>query len=170
MAEHYQVKFQLNGQTVYGVCFNSSAPRSKQLGKKGLVEVCDAVLPRTYEIPEKDLTDIPLSTEYDSKRGCMKDELSLYVADEFDKAEKLSNSLKGFQPGKLFYIGVGDGNAHYIVTEVGKRTCKIEWRGFGADRYTDQILGWGGTFKNTIIMQQVARCEGLAAIFGAKKS
>lgn len=176
MRDHYQVKFQQDGKTIYGIFSEDgtkphASPESKKWAKKGKVLVADAILPKTYAVAEKDLIDIPLSNEYDPKRGCMKDELSLYVSDELDKAQKLSDSKKTFQPGKMFTVGVADGSAFYVVTYVdwGKKTCQVEWRGFCPDRYTCQILGWGGTFPVSAIKPQVDRADGLKAIFGAKK-
>lgn len=165
MNDHYQVKFKRDGKTIYGIC-ELYSDRAKELAKRGATIIADAVLPIAYEVLEKDLIDIELSSEYDAKRGCMKDEFSLFVADEFDKARKLSDSLKGLQPGKMFAVGVGDGSAHYVVTKVGKKNCTVEWRGFCPDRWHCQILGAGGEFPVSAIKPQVQRAEGLKEIFG----
>lgn len=165
MSDHYQVKFQRDGKTIFGIVEQYS-DRAKKLAKEGAVIVSDAVLPVAYQVQEKDLIDIEMSSEYDHKRGCMKDEFSLYVADEFDKAKKLSASLKGLKPGKMFAVGVADGAAYYVVTEVGKKTCKVEWRGFCPDRWHCQILGAGGAFPVSAIKPQIQREETLNEIFG----
>jgi len=46
--------------------------------------------------------------------------------------------------GKMFNVHVADGYATYIITRANKKTCHVEWRGYGnPDGYTDNILGYG---------------------------
>lgn len=144
-ALRYMVKWKDAGGTHYGIY------RKPTKGKPGVYDVDDAVMPYYHEVPEKDLVDIDHG-EYDFKRGCFKDELSEFVNDAYKAADKLSNSLpEGIRVGKLFSVGVADGSAWYVVTKVGKTTAKIEWRGFCPDRYTDQVLGLGGTFPLSVL-------------------
>jgi hypothetical protein len=63
-------------------------------------------------------------------------------------------------------VPVGDGYAFYLVTKVNPRTCDVEWRGFSPDRWTDQVLGYGGRFPRERIEPLVARESALDGIFG----
>lgn len=170
MREHYQVKFVQNGKTIYGLVYDNGKgqfadPEAKKWAAKGKLIVADAILPKSHVVDEKDLIDIELSSDYNQEKGCMNDEYGNHVADEYDKAKKLSDSIKGFGVGKMFYLGVADGTAHYVVTKVFKATCEVEWRGFCPDRYSDQILGWGGRFPTSRIRPLIEREEGIRSIF-----
>ena len=141
----YQVKFQRNGQWRYGIVYSTDKDTIAKWDE-GIVCVTDAIRPHSWEIPIDKITPIPLQTGSD-----FNNEYRQYVESEFQRANEHSKSLSGLQVGSLITIGVADGSAYYVVTKVSKRKCKIEWRGFYPERYTNQFLGWGGSFdKNTI--------------------
>jgi hypothetical protein len=154
---HYQVKFQKDGKTVYGVT-HMCGEEEKELAKNGQLLVADAILPKTYVIPESAVTDVPLDP--------FPDEMYKFVEAEREKAQVVSDALTGLVPGKMFSLPVADGHASYVVTKVSKTRCTIEWRGFCIDRYTDHILGWGGSFQRSIIERLVNRADGMRRIFG----
>lgn len=153
--EHYQVKFtDANGRVYYGIY------RGPVKGKKGYCTVDDAVIPQPWCVPESMLVDIPLG-DYENS------EYNKFVNKEYEKARKLSKSLgAGLKVGKLFDTSVADGRAYYVVTKVGKKNVTVEWRGFCLDRYTEQVLGWGGSFPAHVIERMVGMQDALAKIFG----
>lgn len=145
----YQVKWtDKSGAVHYGIY------QRPYKGKAGYSEVDDAVMPYYHVAPTKDLVDIePKMGHYDFKLGANAevliggDEYHQFVNQKYVEAKKLSDSLgEGILVGKLFSVGVADGSAWYVVTKVGKSTAKVEWRGFCPDRYTDQVIGIGGSF------------------------
>jgi hypothetical protein len=143
--DHYQVKWKgEDGVVHYGIY---RCPTKK---KPGMCNVDDAVMPYYHEVPIKDLVDIAhgMPVFVQGKLGGQPgDEFAKFVNDSYEAADKLSRSLpEGILVGKLFSVGVGDGSAWYVVTKVGKTTAKVEWRGFCPDRYTDQVIGIGGSF------------------------
>jgi len=133
----YQVKWTDKGGNVrYGI-YRSEYFFSKgeKRPKAGRAWVDDAILPVCHDLSEKVLTDVVLefNGEYDK-----------YVEGQYEEALRVSDGLKGrVSVGSLFGIGVADGGAFYVVTRVGKKTCDVEWRGYGGDRYTDHYFGWG---------------------------
>ena len=145
--DHFLVKFSWKGNSLHGI-YDSWATRELDKTKHpGCCVVADAVLPQSYIVKEADLENIPMES------GCYnpctdevegQDEHHQYIEDEFKKAFELSARLpKGVHKGKLFSIGVADGRAWYAITKVNKKTCRVEWRGFCPDRYTDHHFGWG---------------------------
>jgi len=96
--------------------------------------------------------------------NCMDDEFIQYVADELIKAQEQSKNAIGLV-GKMFSVGVADGHAYYVVVKENKKTVKIEWRGFCIDRYTDQILGFGGLFPKDRIEDIIQGQENMTALF-----
>lgn len=154
MENHYLVKFKINNKTHYGIVNEYS--EYKNSPDEYIVE--DAVLPKSYRVKEKDLIDLPhtLCGKWVNGQWTPEGEYNIFVDQEFNKAEKLSNSLpKGLCVGKLFGTGVGDGTAYYVITKVNKKTCKIEWRGFSPDRWVDRHFGYGGSFPNSMIARFV---------------
>lgn len=147
--EHDQVKW-LDGSVVrYGLCYGKCGSFfSKKETRPGYVFVNEALTGKICEIPEVNLIDIPADFgTYNQKTGEFEnqDEYHTYVQNELKKALEISEKAgPGLQVGKLFSVGVADGAAWYVVTQVNKRNCNIEWRGFDCDRYRDQVLGWGG--------------------------
>lgn len=158
--DRYQVKFERKGKTIYGICESYGEEAEAAKSRKEVI-VSDAVLPAQYRVPEKQIVDIPLEIgQYNPTTHKFEgaDELHQHVATEFKKAIELSDSLPdGVQVGALFGLGVGDGTAWYVVTKVGKRTCRIEWRGFCLDRYFDHHFGCGGTFPIADVARYVER-------------
>jgi dienelactone hydrolase len=140
MKDHYQVKFVRDGNTIYGIV-DQYSDEAKKYAKSGQVVVEDAVLPVSYTVPESEITDIELRPPIPGQA----DELHQYVERQFDEAMKLSDTLTGVKPGKLFAVGVADGAAYYVVTKVTKNKATVEWRGFCPDRWTDHWFGWGKT-------------------------
>jgi len=164
VSKRYHVKFvDTAGKTYYGI-YHEPIP-DEEAPKPGHAFITDAVLPKGYEVAEHAIVDLPLeppapfgqepTNEYDK-----------HVYDEIKKAEKLSDSLPdGVHVGSLFQISVADGYAHYVVTKVNKKTCKVEWRGFGGDRYTDHHFEWGGTFSLMEVTKHVRRAQALKKLF-----
>ena len=99
------------------------------------------------------------------------DEIHVAVREAFKKAQEIDAALPdGVHVGSLFSIGVADGAAWYVVTKVSKKTCEVEWRGFGGgDRYTDHHFRWGGKFPVADVARYVGRTRGLAKMFGTRE-
>ena len=179
MRDRYQVKFVVPGtsETRLGIVEQYSE-EAKRYAQQGKLVIADAILPKVYAVADNsDVIDIPLGGFKDAvwdeelKMRVPTDEYHQFVYGAMKEALRLSDSLpEGLQVGKLFGIGVGDGTAWYVITEIGKRNCRVEWRGFCLDRWTDHHFGWGGSFPKKDIERYVARAEGLAKIFGKKKS
>jgi len=155
----YQVKWTQNGKVCYGIHEQYGVHKSK---REGYATVSDAILGTLHELPIESLTEIQCSWD-------PPDEFQQFVESEYQKAVKLSDSLSGLQPGKLFSVGVADGCAYYVVTKVNKRSVKVEWRGFQGDRYTDQVLGYGGSFPRDTIERIVLAEEGMREIFAKER-
>ena len=158
----YQVKWvTADGSNRFGI-FRES--------KKGIAIVDDCVLPYCHEVPESALVDVEQGIPkfkpgtFESIPG---DDYARFVDNHYHRARELSQSLgDGLQVGKLFNTSVGDGRAYYVVTKVGKKSVKVEWRGYCPDRYTDAVLGWGGSFPRASIERLVTMGDGLARLFG----
>jgi hypothetical protein len=138
-------------------------PDAQEALARGLVIVEDAVLPTNEWVERSRLVEIAFSFD-------PPDEFQQHVEAARTEAEQRSRELGGFAAGALFYLSVGDGRAFYVVTKVASKTCQIEWRGFGADRYTDQVLGFGGRFETARIEALWEQTGALAELFGAKRN
>lgn len=104
-------------------------------------------------------TRMPIGTEYDR-----------HIFESYKEHQRLDEEAgEGLAVNRTFSIPVADGRAFYVVTKVNKKTCRVEWRNFGADEYTDHILGFGGTFPTNIIEKQVHYADGMRKLFGACK-
>lgn len=156
----YQVRVEGQHEMFYGIV--DTMPRARAEFRKGNCIVAHAVLPKSFIVPISSVTEVPLSSDPFNHP----DAFDQFVAAALATAEQRSEALGDrFAPGRLFSVGVADGAAWYVVTKVGKTNCTIEWRGFCADRYTDQVLGWGGSFPRRAI-EPLARCHhGLRGIF-----
>jgi hypothetical protein len=130
----------------YGIQVRFDKQADKLWKAKGWLTISDCLLPRTYMIDSKD-TEI---VEIERTDGKWHTELDSFVEAEHKKALEVSNKAKGMV-GKVLRLGVGDGYAWYTVVKETGRKVKVEWRGFCPDRWTDQILGWGGTFDTSTI-------------------
>lgn len=126
----------------FGIVDRYSKEAIKLWKKEKALIVEDAILPRDFIIgtSQFEIVDIPLTL-----RNYGEGEYQKFVDAEFKKAIKEHNASKSWK-GKMFSIGVGDGYAYYVITKEGKGKATIEWRGFSADRYHDQVLSGGGSF------------------------
>lgn len=142
--------------------YNESAPTLWE--KEKLVVVSDAIFPDSFCLePEY----IKCSVGWDDNLSKIE---KIHEDEEFAKAQELSNSLTGIQVGSLFQLNVADGQATYIVTQVGKRTCRVEWRGWGnGDRYTDHHFGFGGSFPIKDIRRYTEYEQNMHKIFSQHK-
>jgi hypothetical protein len=140
--------------------------------KRSVAIVDDAVLPYCHRVPAAALTDVELGIPrfVPGVLGSLPgDEYHEFVDADYKRAVALSDSLgDGLQVGKLFNTSVGDGRAYYVVTKVGAKSVKVEWRGYCPDRYTDAVLGWGGSFPKPAIERLVKMGDGLAKLFGGQ--
>lgn len=148
----HQVKFEDDDAgTVYGIVDQHS-----ELGRKaqarGKLRVLDVITNHAFTVDAASVTDIPLGTpKMEDGEWVQSDELGHYVHAARKKAEAESSALEGLQAGRLFVTPVADGHACYLVTEVGKRTVKVAWRGFYPDRWHCRVLGAGGSFPRSMI-------------------
>lgn len=149
--KHDNVKFkvQLTGDIRYGTV-NGETTIAGSVGKATkpdhkLWDVVDAVLPVRYDVLGSEILEIIKQGKFDRKICSFDDEYHHFINAEYEKAKELSASVpKGqIKVGSMFNFVVGDGRAYYVVTKVNKKTCNVEWRGFGADTYTDHYFGWG---------------------------
>jgi len=141
---------------------------------EGNLLVSDAITGNLYLVPFAaiDFEDQPLGWEERDPETYMSTdtEYDRYINDAYKEQAILSDKAgKGLQVNKMFRTHVADGFANYVVTKVNKKTCKIEWRNFGADEYYDQILGFGGSFPIDIIRGQVEREEAMRSLFSGCK-
>lgn len=140
----------------------------------GNLLLSDAITGALYLAPFADIEfeDQPLGWEKNDPETYMSidTEYDRYINDTYKEQVKRSEQAgKGLRVHKMFKTHVADGFANYVVTKVNKKTCKIEWRNFGADEYHDQILGYGGSFPIDIIRQQVEREEAMRELFSSCK-
>lgn len=161
--EHYQVKFtDTLGNVYYGIV-DGYSQEARDAKAEGYLLIEDAILPIRYKAKESNVTDIKLDFNPDN-------EYESYIQTELQKAQELSDSLPdGVHKGSLFSVGVADGAAYYVVTKVNKKTCTIEWRGFGGDRYYDHYFRSGGKFPIEDIARYVGFERGMKSIFGNSK-
>jgi len=148
-------------------------PEAEKYWKERLLIVSDAVTGNAVLVPIDDIeyeeqpyswgewdeeTRMPIGTEYDR-----------HILDAYKEHMRLdAEAGEGLKKNRVFSMPVADGKAFYVITKVNKKTCKVEWRDFGADRYTDNILGWGGTFDKSIIERQLSWNDGLRKLFAKK--
>lgn len=168
----YQVRFQRAGTIHYGIV-RSYGKEVEAAKARGLLIVEDAVLPVAYEVREADVVDleVKLPGRFDSATGLYVDlsEYDTYVQEAWKAAKAVSDAVaSGVCVGSMFTIGVGDGSAHYVVTKVNKKTCRVEWRGFCADRWRDHHFGMGGSFKLEDVARYVESDRAMARLFGKK--
>ncbi len=168
----YQVKFQRNGATVYGIV-RSYGKEVEAAKARGLLIVEDAVLPVAYEVRETDVVDleVKLPGRFDNETGLWTDlsEYDTHVQDAWKAAKAVNEAIEsGVGVGSMFTIGVADGTAHYVVVKVNKKTCRVEWRGFCADRYHDHHFGIGGTFPLADVARYVERDRAMSKLFAKK--
>jgi hypothetical protein len=159
MKHRYQVKFQWKGKSHYGIV-SLYSNEAKDAAKSGNLLIEDAVTPQRFIVADDaNVVDVP-SEEYYK-----------FLDTEFEKATQVSKEAvskkklypHGVVPGMLFSVGVADGSAWYVVKSVSKTgRCKIEWRGFCPDRWTDHYFGYGETVSAQKIAAYVSQIEWLA--------
>jgi hypothetical protein len=160
---HYQVKFMSPTEMIYGTVNSYPSEEEKKQIPQGCVIVEDAILPKSYYVPENKLIDIPLHP-YPSEYDTWVDKQSMSAIEVSDKLGT------GVKIGKLFHIGVADGRAYYIITKVNKKTCVVEWRGYyNMDRYIDHYFGWGRTAPIKDVEGYVGYNDCVRSIFGTKQ-
>jgi len=169
---HYQVKFPFKGEIHYGIAdmpYGLEDERG-EYAQKGELIVSDAVLPNRYIVKESDLTDLPhtFHGEYDRNTGVFRNagEYRDYISLLLVLHEIIDNELKAeLAVGRMFSTPVGDGSAHYVITKVNPKTCKVEWRGFCLDRWVDRRFGYGGNFRKQDLSRFCHR--GIRDLFGS---
>lgn len=150
MSDRYQVKFKVKDQIIYGIYRDPKLSPRTPPAAPGMAIVDDAILPASYQVKETDLIDVPFGKNFGD------DEYHKFVEAVFEQARKRAADLpEGLHAGKLFTTSVGDGCAYYVIAKVNKKTVKIEWRGFSADRWIDRQFGWGGDFPRHMIERLV---------------
>ena len=158
----YQVKWRREkGEYKYGIVDRFGEEVEKAWKEARAIFVEDAIIPDGewvyYDRDEIVPIECSFGNEYDQ-----------YVEAEFKKAQEKSKNATGLV-GKLFNVCVADGYANYVVVKENKKTLKVEWRGFGLDRYMDAMMGIGGTFPKDRIERLIRAKEGLAALFAAHR-
>ena len=172
----YQIKFWPKGnpdEVYFGKVERYDSEAEKYWKERQLI-VSDAITGNVQLVPFDEIeyekqplewgkydkeTRMPISTEYDR-----------HIFKAYKEHKKRDEKAgEGLHVHRMFSMPVADGNACYVVTKVNKKTCKIEWRNFGADQYTDRILGWGGTFPIDIIADQLHYADGMRKLFGKKE-
>ena len=128
----------------YGIQVQFDKTAEKHWRDKGYLTIEDAITGRTYMIDPRTVDIVEFKgddwpSEYDK-----------FLEAEHKKALVRSNKAKGLV-GKTFSLDVADGLAWYEVVAETARKVKIEWRGYCADRWHNQVLGWGGTFDKSTI-------------------
>lgn len=110
-----------------------------------------------------ELVDVPYNSP-------VRKEIEAVVDADYEAALIKSKALgNAFAKGRIFYMGVADGRAFYVVTKVNAKTCDVQWRSWGGeDHYTDRILGFGGRFPRHMIEPLVGHQAALESIFGKK--
>jgi hypothetical protein len=155
MPDYYMVKYsdKNNPKNInYGIQDRFHKQAEKVWVKENALLIEDAISGQIWKIHLELFNIKPIEFgDYDCEAGCSNDEYSRFINKVFKAAHKKSESLKGFKVGKLIRLGVGDGLAFYEVTKVKGKNCRVEWRGFGGDRYFDQVLGGGGDFPKHVI-------------------
>ena len=166
--DRYQVQFTWEGQTKFGIVeeFTAEAKAAKAAGELIIEDATRAVRYRVRD--DAQVIDIRLGIPlYDraTNQVVPGNDYERHVAREFELVQQRSREAGPcLVPGKWFALLVGDGPAFYVVTKVGKKTARIEWRSFQADRWVDLHFGYGGTFPRSMIEQLIVANERLAPL------
>lgn len=172
----YRVRFQHPERGLTFGIADMHCDEARDVGRQGRVIVAHAILPiRPFVVAEGELTECPLAVGGQGKRLA---DLGIWrwgidPFDDYVALERLAHEIRAernpagrkVQVHDLFAIGVGDGSAHYVVTEVRGKNCRVEWRGFCPDRYIDHYFGWGRTAAMTDVARYTGRLAGLRSIF-----
>lgn len=148
----YRVKLTVTtmGDTLFGI-LEKYGEEAEALWTEGKIIIEDAVTGNRYAFPFKDCQIVPqpltICGEHDPETNYpITAEYDRYVNDAFKKAiETHVAAGEGVRKGKLCSVPVADGHAYYEITRVNKKTCRVEWRGFGLDRYVDRRWGYQST-------------------------
>jgi hypothetical protein len=169
----YEVTWQDKGSTRFGIVIDPEleieeyeSDEDKAALQRGYVLVEDAITGEAGWVQTAVLEDI--EADHGGERGQRVDPWGAYVAEQYQDAYQQSRNLERFGVGALIQLPVGDGRAYYVVTKLNKRSCVIAWRGFGDDRWTDQVLGSGGTFPLERIQPLWERARALDELFGRR--
>lgn len=130
---HYLVSFLHECELRYGFV-ESFTKRAAEYAANGELAVVDSILPKHWIIEEKYLLDVP----YDSPK------FVAYRQGEFNRAMAISDKIDGCGVGKIMRFHVNNGYAYYVVTDITDQQVKLEWRGFGEERWTEPVLGYFG--------------------------
>lgn len=134
----------------YGVV-DGFSDDAKKYSEKGFYIVSDCILPQSFLVKKEDVVEVEMS---DWRK------VDDWIEGDYKKALESCRRNDVLSAGDVFSVGVGDGYACYIVTKVNKKTCRVEWRGWGGlDRWTDSILGWGCTIGIDIVSMHVGRTK-----------
>ena len=133
----YAIRFVRPGHPWYGIIKRWSKEGRKAL-KAGYYLIEDAILPIVFE-RKKDMVTVVSDDEYHK-----------FVENNFKEAIKEAKKhpfVHTLRAGHILGVGVADGTAWYVVTEVKGELCKVSWRGWCPDRWIAPFLGWGGEFR-----------------------
>jgi hypothetical protein len=166
----YQVKFTDSQDNKRFGIVNKYHEQAEEFAAIGQSVVEDILTGEVGVIDTARLTEVPMGVDSWGKMdrngvswggSDLNDYLSLeQLAHEI---RDLFNTGEGVHKNTLFYCGVGDGSAAYVVTDVTTRSyCQVEWRGFCPDRYVAQPWGYGGRF----LKATVSRMAGGRGLFG----
>lgn len=154
----HQVKWtDKDGNVQYGIVdhYSDDAKKMEKMAPD-LCVVSDAILPVRHAVEKAKIT--PIECNYPS-------EYDKHVDAVCKAAYKESRAMPAFGVGAMIKIGVADGYAHYAVVKMGKTTCKLEWRGFSLDRWTDLRWGYGKSVSISEARRLWERDTGLAKLF-----
>lgn len=83
-----------------------------------------------------------------------------------DLEAKKANRLEG----RFIQEPIADGNAVYIVTRAGKRTCTVEVVTGIGDDWVIPSIGRVGSVRTDHVLQNIARRESIEDMFARKKA
>ena len=140
-------------KVMYGILQTYEEDAEKLWDEKRIVLLEEAVQGYLYQLlyDNWDFSEIPFR-QFEARRDpetdfFIENEFDEFVGEAYKKAVQAHKAAgEGLHKGKLLSIGVADGLAFYQITRINKKSCSIEWRGFGCDRYVDRR--WG--YKTTI--------------------
>ena len=157
------VRFEAGGEERFGHVCSRPAEEVRLCAARGLLLISDEIFPTCHRLPPAQVMVVK-ELPWDAQNPLIRHRERLLSA-----AQEASSKVKGFGPGKMFSIPVGDGLAWYVVTKVTAKTAAVAWRGFHCDNWRDLTLDHGGAFPRGVIEQHVRRYEGLERIFGSRK-
>jgi hypothetical protein len=158
----YQVKFTDKQDNLRFGIVQHHHEQAEEFAAIGQSVVEDIITAQVGVIDTARLTEIPMGMDGWGKMdrngvswggNDLNDYLSLeQLAHEL---RDLFNVGEGVHKNTLFYQGVGDGSAAYVVTAVARSKCTVEWRGFCPDRYVAQPWGYGGSFAKSTVARMI---------------